>query len=139
MKKFVFLLTIVVVAFGFAVFISAGTVKEEQNDPAVSERTMAKVQAIVDDANLKIEAAIAEAVSKADTLEDAYLKGELTQQQKDAKLNKLVGKLVEKTDRIAEKAKEKGERLGIQIGCEYEQVFIGGLEVFIDPLFIIGT
>ena len=111
MKKFVFLLTIVVVAFGFAVFISAGTVKEEQNDPAVSERTMAKVQAIVDDANLKIEAAIAEAVSKADTLEDAYLKGELTQQQKDAKLNKLVGKLVEKTDRIAEKAKENGERL----------------------------
>ncbi len=138
MKKFVFLMTIIAVAYGFTVAVSAGTTGTPalEADYAVNE---VKAQNIIDRANEKIDASIEEAYEKAELILMDYENGLITEEKKDMKIERLIDRLQTKTSRIADKAKEKAASLGVEVGCELQTVIIDGREVLIDPLFIIGT
>lgn len=148
MKKFVFLLTMILVAYGFAVYIAAGATgplhSEELALEADSQLREGKdatqrVQRIVDKANDRINQTIEKACDKADDILEAFDEGELTEEEKGAKIEKLIARLQKKTNRIADRAKEKGLKFGVIVECRWIAIMIDGREVLIDPLVIIGT
>ncbi len=138
MKKFVFLMTIIAVTYGFTVAVAAGTTGPLELDTSYS-RNEAKVEKIVNRANDKIEAKIEAACEKADRILMDYNNGFISEEKKNLKITRLIQGLETRTSKIADRAKARALDLGVEVGCEYTRVVIDGREVLIDPLFIIGT
>lgn len=91
---------------------------------------VAEVQQEVDVVNAEIEEMIAEAQEEA----DAVLASDLSQEAKDAKIAKIVEKLVDKTNAVAGKLIMKAADHGYEVICEYVAVEVGNVTVLIDPL-----
>lgn len=87
--------------------------------------TEAKIIKIAEKTNADVDKEIAKAQREAGKV------------KKDADLDRIIEKLLTKTDKIVSKAIEKIEKLGGEAECEYVEVLIGDRIVLVDPLRIV--
>ena len=119
---------------------------------------MDKIQFEVDKANAEIDSLIVEYIEKVDKViktynhkiseyddleddddcEDLYAIIKL-EKERDEKVDKLIQDLIDKTNAIAQAVFDKAASEGIEVICELVLVEIGGQEVWIDPIRIIGS
>ncbi|MGI6732883.1 MAG: hypothetical protein ACOX4J_01725 [Anaerovoracaceae bacterium] len=87
--------------------------------------TEAKILRIAENANADVDKEIAKAQRDAGKVKN------------DADLDRIIEKLLSKTETIVAKAIEKIEKLGGEAECEYVEVLIGDRIVLVDPLRIV--
>ncbi len=112
----------VLLVIALAVFIFAPAALASSSD-------LDKITEQVAALNAQIEQKVVKAQEQADKFID---KG------KEDKVEKIREKLVQWVDKKAEKMIEKAAEKGINVDCEYDTYYIGGVAVEIDPLFIGG-
>ena len=85
----------------------------------------AKIIRIAEKANDDVDKEIAKAQEQA------------AKAKKGKDIDRIIEKLLEKTERITAKAIEKIQKLGGEAECEYVEVLVGGRTVLVDPLRIV--
>jgi hypothetical protein len=91
---------------------------------ALSESNLEHAYILVDEANSKINELILDAQEKA--------------QEKPEEIQEIIDELIEETEEVSRETIEEGEELGVTIICEYVEVEINGVNVWIDPLLVVG-
>jgi len=81
--------------------------------------------------NLKLEDMILDAQEDADKV---LANDSLTEDEKDAKIDAIIEKLIEKTNKVAAKTIVKADKNDVLVICEYVEVLIGDVIVLVDPL-----
>ncbi len=118
MRKFL-VLFVFAIGFAFTFQISANA-QASSYDKATS---------IVNKANVKIDSEINKAVNQAASLSH--------DRQYDQKLDAIIVKLLDSTNRIAEKATAKCEKIGVTVEFYNTPVQLGDQIVYVDPIHII--
>jgi DNA-directed RNA polymerase beta' subunit len=97
-----------------------------------------KVQAKVDKANEKIQELISEAIADGEEVMEEYNEGDLEEAKKNNAIEKIIVKLIDKTNKISERTRNYAAEKGYHVECFYEKVTIGDRTVDVDPLRVIG-
>lgn len=90
----------------------------------------------VERTNEEIENLIDKALIDVDVEREKYDND--NQEKLDKKIQHIIDKLVDDTNKLAEKMIKSAAKVEIQVMCEYVEVEIGGQKVLIDPLKVIG-
>jgi len=145
MKKLILTTLVLITLFSFTTIIQANVALVQEDLPENSqqeqdkEASLVQVQAIVDNANLQIQDVIDTTCLKAEGVLAKYNAGKFTLEEKDAKINNLIDKMMDKTNKISLKAQKKAAKLGINVGCSLVEVIIDDRSIMVDPIFIVGT
>lgn len=91
------------------------------------------VEEVVNAANLVIDSLVAAAQAKAE-----FVLGLPDAAPKDALIERIIDMLVWSTGRICSWVISWASHQGVVVGCEIEEVVVGGIVVEIDPLIILG-
>lgn len=141
MKKLIFVITIVAAVMFFKLGVSACEVDQTRETEKIQisdSKAEAKVEKLVAKANKKIDKKIENAVAKSETIVEDYENGDITEKQKDKKIDRLVQKLLDQTNAISEKTRNKCAELGYEVICEWIPVEIDGEIIMVDPIYIKG-
>ena len=106
---------------------------------AYTDSQFAEATAIIEEANQHIDEEIEKARDKSIAILARYELGLLSLDQKDQKIQMLIGQLTHKTNQIAQRTQMKCKRIGVEVQCIYIYITIDGHEVAIDPFIIVGT
>lgn len=107
-------------------FLLVGFLFVTQINAEAKVLSIEEAEAIAAKANEKIEKEIEKAILEAESLKRDH--------RYEVKLDKIINKLVLKTNKIAQKAIRDIEKLGFTAECEYQDVIIGNRVVKIDPI-----
>lgn len=92
-------------------------------------------QQIIVEVNQEIQALIVEAQMDA---RDVLKNDELTELEQEALIDAIITNLIAETEEISNDAVAKAALEGYNVICEYKLVKVGGEEVLIDPLRVVG-
>jgi len=98
---------------------------------SVDVKASTDVDELVVVTNLKLENMILDAQEDADKV---LANDSLTEDEKDAKIDAIIEKLIEKTNKVAAKTIVKADKNDVLVICEYVEVLIGDVIVLVDPL-----
>jgi len=98
---------------------------------SVDVKASTDVDELVVVTNLKLEDIILDAQEDADKV---LANDSLTEDEKDAKIDAIIEKLIEKTNKVAAKTIVKADKNDVLVICEYVEVLIGDVIVLVDPL-----
>jgi hypothetical protein len=98
---------------------------------SVDVKASTDVDELVVVTNLKLEDMILDAQEDADKV---LANDSLTEDEKDAKIDAIIEKLIEKTNKVAAKTIVKADKNDVLVICEYVEVLIGDVIVLVDPL-----
>jgi len=145
MKKLILTTVVLITLFSFTSIIHANVtpVQEELSESSqqnqVQDKALIQAQAIVDKANKEIQDVIDTTCLKAEGVLAKYNAGKFTLEEKDAKINGLIDKMIDKTNKISLKAQKQAAKLGIKVECSLIEVIIDDRSIMVDPIFIVGT
>lgn len=124
---------ILVIVFLLSSFSSIAFASDDAN--YVENIDMSKVNKLIYKANEKIDKKIEKAIEDA---ENAQKKHDNNPEKSESDIQKIIDTLIKETNKIAFKAFQEAGKQGVVVECVLIEVHIGGQNVWIDPLRVVG-